>query len=1145
MTMASTPPLDAAPPELSAVEPPSHEEASKEASKEEAQSPKDAAAPEKKWNEQLAEYSLVATEFLHRAAVPAAVALAAVTLVSPSTTANWIIWPLYYTVLQSIGIAMGIGLGLGLATHVYDQLEHWKDRQRGLLSFQQDTNAPTQPPQPTKTASSSLGRTPSRNLHTPRSTYNINSTSFLQDEQTYESLMAAAGYTLDLVDEPNKVLRAQVLRSSSSFWGSNYSFTDANPPGTSTAAVRMQELWPTLPNQVNEQLGRWIEHILRDYVSVWFSSVDAGCHYIDAAAAKQQKEQSELSKESKEMKEGTVDPQKQQQPQQPPPARLMVFSAAGHRQAPFLEALYESMAILFGNLATRVEHVNLLEVILLKWTRILAHTFKVYRALRKSVKTKTLAHHHQQRHASGTSSTATPNGRSFRAKRRQQQQQRQQQQASDESNNTDEAHESSTATTTTAAAAASEGGRENQTFAAVSEIAMTKEFLFAGKLHRAITFGMDVPSLLFADASGRECGTGTDKPVETDDQVLEERLYGTQLLRECELDYNRVVGHRMVRALLPRADFGSPIVASLLTEIMGGSVLTSIMSCLCPEYLNGWIIAGLSPKSPTEEAPAGEEEANSAADEDDGLMRGWSHGAGPVAGPTGNIVDRADASGPESIEISTNKVNVPEEAPKVITQEDSSRKTLFQEEDETTPDTTKESTTASSKKSSNKPDLVVETKVNVKEEATVAFQLPDVPEGGDDIITQLAMALINLQQHVDFEEFRHARSNFHKVIVNWDDDGCRGAVLRLVLVIESALTNGRCTYRRKEAIVVEDLEKGNGEDVDDLDDSERPVEVTLPDYESATLSQILMEMTGDIEAFEERVATDNVLATGIDHEDEVAEMYKPTSTEQSTLRTLIAAWLHTGQIYRTVTVLVQAHATILGPYYNSNAFLRSQGNAAAFVRQLKALDGVDVLVDTMTVLASPRLDETNIDELDALARRSSNRPGLAADRAQEEAAPAMPSFPTQYMAGASSVPRHLDFHRNEAFASSLRSERERRKQSWESMVYDETEGLPIICRSKGVTEKDIALHKELHYIARIFYTGTNLVGIRDAARRKNSQGTDSASNSDATDPEAIQTALLTVETACPRRRIEVPDDDSSFLLRAQVSKREGCNRHPF
>jgi hypothetical protein len=34
-------------------------------------------------------------------------------------------------------------------------------------------------------------------------------------------------------------------------------------------------------------------------------------------------------------------------------------------------------------------------------------------------------------------------------------------------------------------------------------MSMTKHFLLVGKLHRAVIFCMDVPSLLFADASGK------------------------------------------------------------------------------------------------------------------------------------------------------------------------------------------------------------------------------------------------------------------------------------------------------------------------------------------------------------------------------------------------------------------------------------------------------------------------------------------------------------------------------------------------------------------------------------------------------------------------------------------------------------------
>jgi len=309
-----------------------------------------------------------------------------------------------------------------------------------------------------------------------------------------------------------------------------------------------------------------------------------------------------------------------------------------------------------------------------------------------------------------------------------------------------------------------------------------------------------------------------------------------------------------------------------------------------------------------------------------------------------------------------------------------------------------------------------------------------------------------------------------------------------------------------------------------------------------------MEMTSDIEAFEERVTIENALLAEKNepskYKDMYAEPYKPTSTEQSTVRTLIAAWLHTGQIYRIVTLFVQAHATILSPYYQSQAFLRTTTNATAFVRQLKSLEGVDILVDTMTVLASPRLDEASGEELNALVRRASPQSsplGLTAPgRAQDESGPASRAMASQLIA-TSSIPRFFDFHRNEAFAASLRSERERRLQSWNAQFHDNAEeGLPIIYRSKGASEEDMAMHRELHHISRIFYTGTNLVAIRSAARRKSSSEADNISQSESSDTGSVQISLLTVETACPRRRIEVPDDDSSFLLRAQVLIVQRC-----
>ena len=99
----------------------------------------------------------------------------------------------------------------------------------------------------------------------------------------------------------------------------------------------------------------------------------------------------------------------------------------------------------------------------------------------------------------------------------------------------------------------------------------------------------------------------------------------------------------------------------------------------------------------------------------------------------------------------------------------------------------------------------------------------------------------------------------------------------------------------------------------------------------------------------------------------------------------------------------------------------------------------------------------------------------------------------------------------------------------------------MVSRLKGASPEDTAYHRELHHIARIFYAGTNIIALRDAARsagaQKNSgqlSAADSTTSSASSDPQSPEVSLLTVEMACSRRRIEVPDDDSSFLLRAQV-----------
>ena len=95
-----------------------------------------------------------------------------------------------------------------------------------------------------------------------------------------------------------------------------------------------------------------------------------------------------------------------------------------------------------------------------------------------------------------------------------------------------------------------------------------------------------------------------------------------------------------------------------------------------------------------------------------------------------------------------------------------------------------------------------------------------------------------------------------------------------------------------------------------------------------------------------------------------------------------------------------------------------------------------------------------------------------------------------------------------------------------------------IIHRKGASPSEVELHNELHNLARLFYNGSNVLTIRDAARKGDS-GEDDGRLQPGT-PETGKVSLVTVETVSNRRRLEVPDDDSSFLLRAQVR----CGKRP-
>jgi PXA domain/RUN domain len=908
------------------------------------------------------------------------------------------LWPLLRTLL---GTALGMALGLGWATHVCNQLDRWEERQ---LRRQQEDDASHKPLRNRTLSSVMTISSSNRRASTTLTDHHPSlSNPILQDDQTYESLMASAGYA-GLADP---LRRGQVLRP------------DQVPPVRyrfdHRALTALQQLFADhLPAAVQVALAKAMEFILRDFVAVWYALMDTGC--VDPAQAMVGTgRDASTTAAPQDHPSHSTDPRSAPPAHHHYPSRVMLYSLAVHRPLPFLDALYHNCALLFGNLATRVEQVNVPQLVLCHFTKILAHSFQVYRHVRKQVRAKQLL----AGTGSSTTSSHVRNKSSFRR-------------SVHASHKRSHLHATPTAhqEESSLPAASTEGPP-------ISEMAMTKEFLILGKFHKALTFGLDVPSLLYADALGHDADAEPTHP----DDLLAQRLFHTPLLQECELDYHRVLGHKMVKALLPRHEFGSTLLQTLLTEIMAGSVLTPILSLFCPDTISSWIVMGLTPATTTTEATE-----------------------------TTSLLDALDAP--------------------------------------------------------NHPSLTpLESIAEASEETERPVAVPAPPRTAvvdhESLTRLLALTLMELEPLVDFESVRDGGQD-----VDWDGDACRTAIVRLVLVLEAALLQGRCTYRRRNdenaATLAVPEEEEEELPLDDDAAAVEEVEVTLPDYESMSWTQVLMEMTGDLEAFEQRVAADNILVSSAVDETPpwVPIVHAPTATEISSLRTLIAAWLERGQIYRTVTLLVQAHATVLTPYYHPAAFLRSTEDAHAFVRQLQLLDQVPILVDTVTVLSSPRLEEGPA----ATIRPTPITTNTTAPPPASSLRGTILSPSSAATSGTNSLPRHLDFHRNESLAASLRSERERRQQSWDRLLREDvTEAV----RSKA---PDGALHKELHHIAMLFYYETVLVSIRDAARRA---------------PDGL-VALLTVEAAGPKRRLEIPDDDSSFLLRGppRVLNAVGVHRDP-
>ena len=234
----------------------------------------------------------------------------------------------------------------------------------------------------------------------------------------------------------------------------------------------------------------------------------------------------------------------------------------------------------------------------------------------------------------------------------------------------------------------------------------------------------------------------------------------------------------------------------------------------------------------------------------------------------------------------------------------------------------------------------------------------------EQLITLLSMSIIELRNFVDFDDCRHAMEQNQDLEVDWDNHRAREAIRHLVLVIEAALLLGARPERKRstrppvqnDASIREMVETTlEEENMIDGDDFEVDIDVVREErtyisnnvQHHNSISSVLMELTGDIDRFEKAVSTtEHTPSTDGDSVQDAEAVITPKPSELSTLRTLIAAWLHTGQAFKVLSVVSRCHEAILKPFYYKDAFVRRINYIDEFTRLLRQLDGIEILVDT-------------------------------------------------------------------------------------------------------------------------------------------------------------------------------------------------------
>jgi len=1147
--------------------------------------------------------------------------------------------------LRVVGLSLGVGLGLGLAGHVYDTLSDAQEgssvamlEKAGRRRITAKTTALLA--EVTSTIPNLPKDAPKRAMEDGNSYHSLmRSAGYLVDNGTLRAQMVRGSQALDAMranDAKRELMRMKEEKSRHP--GSPLQENEEHPRPSlyqfekgKTASMRMKCMWPNLSPVINESLAKLTEFVLRDYVSSWYSKVDehvvykdpqmspkrgvvgsdsasnlshsnrdgdrpfsappesdrrrtistlseansprgsfikdyphsisdGGCasaqHRPDAVSRSSSfslRDQHHPWASSPYTASSPTEQQKRHQQQQ----RTMVLTTSGTLSSPFIDSLYSCFAYLLGMIATRAsENVNVLELFLLHFPHILGQNLRIYRQMRN------LALEKKRRRV------AAERGK-WRKKR------------TDENDETNEWGQSPLSPSSpNGSSSFAESSREQE--GEVSEIAIVREYLLAGRFHRAVTFGLDVPSLLFADPLAKDCPPGPSYQGNSDcdrlnghpdeDAILYDRLLSPEssLIDECELDYGRVLSSKLTKLMIPKTEVESSIVRTMLVEMLASCALGPVMGCFCPNSVNGWIIKGLGllEDEGTDGAANGAPASSNAGDaratanlvrinsdlETNRAATDDPNGNSKVSTCSTSVV--STGVGSEGDEFLDNSVHgVMEEITSVGSIASDMEESLYDLDDEST---------------ARKREMI---------------ELGNPEMRAEQIITMLSMCIIELGSFIDFEDCRDARAHGQDCTIDWDAQKCRDSVRHLVLVIEAVLLYGIRSHpksqRRPTDRAISEFEIETTLDQADEDEFEVDIDGGLVEsskvessvyHRHSSLSAALMELTGDIDKFERLVGDGEQVVDDESFEDESeVEICIPQPNELSTLRTLIAAWLHTGQAFKVLSIVVRAKRTILRRFYHKNAFLRTN-YASDFTRLLRQLDGVDILVDTMAVLASQCLLVDNA--FDVLLKTLQRQPKAQVHQKLDDPFPEMigqrkrqPHSNATPMSVVGSVKKHtnriarfaqsatdidlnpwrdknvvsarrpsganiaynlhqqnkepayLCFSKNEVFASSLRAERERRNASWSKEIKDRKK-IDFVSRTKGCKDKDIMMHRELHHLSRFFYSNTNEVRVEPCSFRDGQSLSESAAN-------------ITVKAVGTRRKLEVPDEDSSFLLRAQ------------